>query len=268
MESDSNSGRRDALEAMLSDLGVPYSVEPFAIAPQNDYPRTDGANLVVTIDPPTDVRVGGDIVVGAHYDAAWIGDGMLSRGAVDNAASVVILAYLARGLTDLGLEHRIRIVFFDMEEIGLVGSRQFLSAHPGDQIRAAVNLDVNGYGDTVFYGPSSATGNGELYEVMRENCVREDLPCMEFPLYPASDYRSFQVAGIPNISLSVLPGAEAGDLFRFLNGPAGERPSDTPAILERIHSPLDTSALVEAEALELGLRSLTRYLESLDAVLD
>jgi len=33
------------------------------------------------------------IVVGAHYDAVRLSDGTLSRGAVDNAASSVILVH-------------------------------------------------------------------------------------------------------------------------------------------------------------------------------
>jgi Zn-dependent M28 family amino/carboxypeptidase len=38
------------------------------------------------------------VVIGAHYDAARLPDGSLSRGAVDNAASSVMLVRVAEAL--------------------------------------------------------------------------------------------------------------------------------------------------------------------------
>jgi len=260
----SNPGRRAALEAMLRDLGVPYEAEAFTIEARENYPRTEGANLVVTLGAGDS-----DIVVGAHYDAAWLPGAVLSGGAVDNAASAVILARLAGTLSGADLRHRVRIVFFDMEEIGLVGSRRYIETHAAETIRAAVNLDVNGYGDTVFYGPAAAPGNATLYDVVRDHCALERLRCLEFPAYPASDHRSFQAAGIPNISFSVLPALEAHELWLFLNGGAASfRPGFAPAVLRTIHSPADTADRIEAAAMELGLRSLAAFVRRLDAVLE
>ena len=150
VEVDSNVGRREALEAILSESGVAYELEPFTIEPRRNYPRTEGANLVITLGEGES-----DIVVGAHYDAVWLRDGTLSRGAVDNAASSVVLARLAETLKDDPLQHRIRIVLFDMEEIGLVGSAKYIEEHESDTIAAAVNFDVNGYGDTLMFGPAA-----------------------------------------------------------------------------------------------------------------
>ena len=52
-----------------------------------------------------------------------------------------------------GRNTRIRIVFFDMEEFGLLGSAQFVQAHRERPMRAMVNLDVNAFGDTLIFGP-------------------------------------------------------------------------------------------------------------------
>ena len=251
-------GRREALEAMLQDLGVSYEMEPFA------FNQTEGVNFVVTLGSGA-----ADIVIGGHYDAVSLRGGALSRGAVDNAASVVILAHLAARLGDQNLRHRLRIVFFDMEEVGLAGSRRYIESHRGDTIRAAVNLDVNAYGDTVFYGPSAAPGNALLYDVMREHCAEARIPCLEFPAYPASDYLSFQAAGIPNISFSVLPATEAQELSLYLSGGRGAFPAGfVPRVLDVIHSPADSSDRVEAAAMDLALRSLEGFLRRLDAALD
>ena len=195
VEVDSNVGRREALEAILSESGVAYELEPFTIEPRRNYPRTEGANLVITLGEGES-----DIVVGAHYDAVWLRDGTLSRGAVDNAASSVVLARLAETLKDDPLQHRIRIVLFDMEEIGLVGSAKYIEEHESDTIAAAVNFDVNGYGDTLMFGPAAGGGNADVYQLFKETCVEEQLDCQEFDQYPPSDNLSFQAAGIPNIS--------------------------------------------------------------------
>lgn len=270
LAADSNPGRRAALEAILSNLGVTYETEAFTITPRASYPRTEGANLIVTLGTGP-----GDIVLGAHYDAVWLSEGVLSRGAVDNGASILILARLAERLAGVRLRHRVRIVFFDMEEIGLEGSRAYVNAY-GPQTRVAVNLDVNGYGDTILYGPSAAPGNAALYDLMRQHCLEDGIPCVEFPRYPSSDHLSFQRAGIPNISLSILPESEAEDLLLYENPPQGdENPpqggrgrGSVPRVLAMIHSPADTPDQVEPSALELGVRSLEAFLRLLDRTLD
>jgi hypothetical protein len=264
MEAPSNPGRREALEAYLRHLGVSYEAESFIIAPREDYPRTEGVNLVVTIGSGS-----GDIVIGAHYDAAWLPGGVLSRGAIDNAASVAILARLAEVLGHENLEHRVRIVFFDMEEIGLAGSGHYLADHADDTIVAGINLDVNGYGDTVFYGPASSPGNALLFALMRDHCAGQGLDCVEAPAYPMSDYISFQRQGIPNISFSTFPAIEAHTLWLFLNGGGDAFAAGfVPRVLRVIHSPDDTSDLVEPAAMELSLRSLAGYVRRLDEALE
>lgn len=266
LAADSNPGRRAALEAILSNLGVTYETETFTITPRANYPRVEGVNLIVTLGTGP-----GDIVLGAHYDAVWIAEGVLSRGAVDNGASALILARLAERLAGVQLRHRVRIVFFDMEEIGLEGSRAYVDAY-GSQTRVAVNLDVNGYGNTIFYGPSAAPGNAALYDPMRQHCLEDGIRCVEFPQYPSSDYLSFQRAGIPNISLSILPESEAEALRLYENPPeegrGGRGRGPVPRVLAMIHSPADTPDQVEPAALDLGVRSLEAYLRLLDTTLD
>ena len=263
VEVDSNVGRREALEAILSESGVAYELEPFTIEPRENYPRTEGANLVITLGEGES-----DIIVGAHYDAVWLRDGTLSRGAVDNAASSVVLARLAETLKDDPIQHRIRIVLFDMEEIGLVGSAKYIEDHESDTIAAAVNLDVNGYGDTLMFGPAAGGGNADVYQLFKETCVEEQLDCQEFDQYPPSDNLSFQAAGIPNISIGVLPAAEAHQMWLFMNSDTeGIFPDGfTPNVLATIHTPNDTSDSVESAAMELSYRAALGLVRKLDAL--
>ena len=90
----SNEARFDALTALLRSRGLTFTVEPFTIEkPVGREPRTEGRNIVVTIGEGPE-----EVVIGAHYDAVRLADGSLSPGAVDNAASSVMLIRLAEAL--------------------------------------------------------------------------------------------------------------------------------------------------------------------------
>ena len=265
MELDSNVGRREILESILSERGVPYELESFQIEPRENYPRSEGANIVVTLGSG-----GSDILIGGHYDAVRLRDGTLSPGATDNAASAIILTRLAETLQDEPLRHRVRIVFFDMEEIGLIGSSRYIQTHATDLIDAAINLDVNGYGNTLLFGPRSADGNDRLYRLLKETCLAENIDCQEFARFPSSDGRSFQREGIPNISVSVLPAAETRRLWLSLNSDTEDVFAEgfVPRIYRTIHTPDDTSANVEPAAMELSYRGVLDFVRRLDSDLN
>lgn len=85
--------------------------------------RATGRNLVV--DLPGE---GGILVAGAHYDS-WC------AGAQDNAASVRMLFEMLAGFhRSRRPRHRFRAVFFDAEEIGLIGSRRHVEGAPPDYL--------------------------------------------------------------------------------------------------------------------------------------
>src|SRR4029077_9505641 len=149
-------------------------------------PRTAGRNIVITLGAGAE-----EIVVGAHYDAVRLADGSLSRGAVDNAASSVMLVRLAEALTREPIGIRVRIVWFDMEELGLIGSAQYVQKHAADRIAAMLNFDINAYGNTIVFGPSERTDNAALRRALVRTCAAEDVPCVPFPQMPPGDDRSF-----------------------------------------------------------------------------
>src|SRR5262245_48048542 len=145
---ESNQARFDALTAILRGRNIAFEVQPFTIEkPVGNEPRTEGCNVIVSFgDGPQ------EIVVGAHYDAARLSDGSLNRGAVDNAASSIILARLAEMLGAAKPQMRVKIVWFDMEELGLIGSREYIKRQANGRIAAMLNFDINAYGDTILFG--------------------------------------------------------------------------------------------------------------------
>ena len=261
LERDTNDARFDVLTSMLTERHIAFAVEPFTIEPRKGEPRTQGRNVVVTIPGRSP-----EIVIGAHYDAARLPDGTLSKGAVDNAASTVILVRLAEALSKMRLRTQTRIVFFDMEELGLLGSAEFVRAHRDRSMRAMVNLDVNAFGDAVMIGPRTAS-NGFALESLRASCVEIAAACVEFPRMPPSDDISFQKGGVPAVSMATVPAAQAHQLWLLLNGgkESGLQPGFTPRILDTIHTTADTSALVDRDAMAQAYRITVSLVATLSA---
>jgi Zn-dependent M28 family amino/carboxypeptidase len=234
----SNEARFAALTDMLNSRTLPFVVEPFNIdKPVGREPRTEGRNIVVTLGEGSP-----EIVVGAHYDAVRLSDGSLSPGAVDNAASSVILVHLADTLRGAPLTTRVRVVWFDMEELGLRGSAHYVKEHTSDRIAAMLNFDINGFGDTIVFGPSERKDNAALRRTLVETCAAEDIPCVGFPEMPPGDDRMFVKAGVPTISIGTLPALDSHLLWLTMNAgkQSGLAAGMTPPILTTIHTAADT----------------------------
>jgi len=233
-----NDARFDTLTEMLKSRGLAFAVEPFTIdKPAGREPRTEGRNVMVTLGEGSR-----EIVIGAHYDAVRLADGSLSAGAVDNAASSVILVRLAETLLSAPPPARVRIVWFDMEELGLRGSAQYVKQHASDGIAAMLNFDINGFGNTIVFGPSERSDNAALRRTLVETCAAQDIPCVGFPQMPPGDDRMFVKAGVPTISIAILPAVDAHQLWLSMNAGqnTGLAQGTTPSILETIHTAADT----------------------------
>jgi hypothetical protein len=255
----SNEERFDAVTAMLKARNLPFAVETFTIEkPVGREPRTEGRNIIVTLGAGTE-----DVVIGAHYDAVRLQDGSLSKGAVDNAASSVLLIRLAEALRTDKLAVRVRIAWFDMEEVGLLGSAQYVQKHASDKIAAMLNFDINAYGDTVLFGPSERRDNAMLRRTLMQTCATEDASCIGFPQMPPGDDRSFVKAGVPTVSLAILPAIEAHQLWLMMNagGASGLAQGTAPAIFRTIHTAEDAPEKINEAQMAKMLRfalALTR----------
>lgn len=236
----SNAERLEALKTLLRERGLEFEAQPF----ENEK-KEQGQNLIVTLGSGER-----DIVIGAHFDAARLQDGSLSHGMVDNAAGAVVLTRVAEALRAQRLKHRIRVAFFDMEELGLLGSAHYVKSLDS-QVAAAINVDIAGYGDTLIFGPGRSEGNAEVYGAMWRVCAEQRLSCLEFSNFPQGDDRSFQKAKIPNLSLAVVPALEAHQLWLLLNGgkESGLAEGFLPPILKTIHTPGDTAEKLDAAAM-------------------
>lgn len=223
-----------------------------------------GRNLIVTLGEGDR-----DIVVGAHYDAILMREGRISDGAVDNGASSVVLTRVAESLRRHALKHRIRVVLFDLEEIGLIGSRAYVQSEDASRIAAMVNVDVIANDGVIMFGPTSHEGNEVVYRSLRLVCAVKAFSCVDFPEYPMSDDRPFQAAGIPNVSLAMIGAASSHEFWLYLNalGQSGLRRDFVPDLFRVIHTRDDTIERVDATAMARVHDAVVALVVELDGAL-
>ncbi|RZJ94325.1 MAG: Zn-dependent exopeptidase M28 [Brevundimonas sp.] len=230
-----NAARTEAVMAQLRAAGFAPAIETFAGGGRGE--PMEGRNVVAAFGPET----GPEILLVAHYDAVVLQDGTLSQGVVDNGGSVVAMIEAAKRLKDRPLRHRIRILFTDQEELGLVGAKAWLAAHGKDGLAAVINSDVAAYGDTMMYGLNNGDQSAGVVRSLRLTCAAQALQCVGYPMYPPSDDRVFSAAGVPTVSVGFQDEIGAHQMWLLVNTPdhGGFTPETMPKVFRVIHSPGD-----------------------------
>ncbi|MEL7038329.1 MAG: M28 family peptidase [Cyanobacteria bacterium J06592_8] len=99
----------------------------------------NGINIVAK--RPQDEPQTPTVLIAAHYDTV-----ANSPGADDNGSGIAVLLEIARLLGSKPTENSLEIVFFDREELGLLGSLDFTSRPENlDDLRDVIVLDMVGY---------------------------------------------------------------------------------------------------------------------------
>ena len=114
-----------------------------------------GANVVARLPATTGER--GLVVVGGHFDS--VPD---SPGAADNATGTAVVLAAARYFAEVeARDHPVEFVFFDQEELGLVGSRLYADQLAADEVLLGgmhnfdlISWDEDGDGLVQLWSPS------------------------------------------------------------------------------------------------------------------
>jgi len=220
-----NDNRRRKIEEILDSLGVRYNIV-----------GNKSKNIVVPINP-SDKR----IVIGAHYDAFYY-------GANDNGAACVILLNLINDLKNSNKSFD--FVFFDMEEQGGVGSREYIEIIGRDNIGAMINLDMCGLGSNIVlthsFGSKIDSSLRSFYNlIFDENANNVD--CL-----PPGDYNNFVDAGI---SAMFIINSTDNDLDWY-NGDC----SIYPEFLETMHQETDTYDSFDSQGMIMIYEFLRKHL--------
>ncbi len=139
------------------------------------------------------------LITGGHLDGHDI-----APGAIDNGSGTVIVLEAARALARIKAElpHTIRFVIFPLEEIGLIGSEEYVHAHRREMrnVQFMVNVDAAGTG-----GEPTLLVQGwkELMPVFKDMAERMKQPWrLSNGISPYSDQFNFAAAGVPSAFMS------------------------------------------------------------------
>ncbi|HYD26471.1 M28 family metallopeptidase [Brevundimonas sp.] len=269
----SNEARTRVVVDQLRAAGFEPSIETFA-GGNRQTGEMEGRNVVVTVgDGPR------EILLTAHYDAVVLRDGTMSQGVVDNAASVVGVIEAAKILRSKNLNHRVRIILFDQEELGLIGARKWIEAHGLANVAAVVNSDVAGYGDTMMYGLNNGAQSAGVTRAVREVCAERAMHCVGFPVYPPSDDRAFSGAGlgggtapaavVPTVSLGFQDHVGAHQMWLAFNGGESNGLAEgfVPRVFQLIHSADDTMEQIDPATVKAAGEVYAALVERLDGQL-
>jgi aminopeptidase S len=236
--------RGAAIGARLDAMKIAWRKEAFT------YDGHAGSNLVADLGGPANAPL---LLIGAHYDKVAHG-----HGATDNASGVSTVLALAASLKARPLaNHRVQIVFWDLEEKGLLGSRAWVSTPDREKPALYVNFDVFGWGDTLWMmSPQAET---PMVSAMRTASGKHQLHFRAGAEYPPTDHLAFLKAGWPAVSFSLIGGDE---IDPTLTAFSGGKPTPVPKVMQVIHSPNDTVAQLDSAhvpatlaTLETGLRA-------------
>lgn len=143
----------------------------------------------------------GLVVAGAHLDSV-----RGAPGANDNASGSATLVELAEAFADVPTRNDVRLVWFDGEEAGLLGSRAHVRANAADAARtiAMLNMDMVGsqFGDVgVSLGARTSTAVGDAAKAVALRTGVSGFVRTE--RHSRSDHASFDAAGIPALDFGV-----------------------------------------------------------------
>lgn len=256
-----NEARTGVVVAQLRAAGFDPVVETFVGGTERSGPM-EGRNVVVTFGEGER-----QILLTAHYDAVTLRDGTMSHGVVDNAASVVGMIEAAKILRGKALNHRVRLILFDQEELGLIGARKWIEAHGLTDVAAVVNADVAGYGDTMMYGQNNGAQSAGVTRAVQAVCSARALQCVGYPEYPPSDDRAFSAAGAPVVSLGFQDQIGAHQMWLAFNGGEANGLAEgfVPQVFRLIHSSEDTIEQIDPATVRLAGDTWAAVVERLDA---
>jgi aminopeptidase YwaD len=170
------------------------------------------------------------LVLGAHYDSV-----PGSPGANDNAAAVAILLHLLR--SNYGFNTPLEFAFFDMEEAHLVGSRTYAGSTNKQHIKAMINLDVCGVGDTLLVaaGPHAL---GTPFQVAAQRAVEDaGFPAQMIAMLPPSDDLAFEQHHIPTLSICIVPRVDVPLMAGFAGAMHSQStPVQLPSVIDTMHN--------------------------------
>ncbi|MGP4096499.1 M28 family metallopeptidase [Nonomuraea sp. KM90] len=261
-------GRTDAFPLDIGEwrAGVPMVFASFAVG--NELATTAGATVRLKVDSNLVLGTNDNVIaesrfgdprnvvmVGAHLDSVPAGPGIN-----DNGSGTAAILEVAEEMALYPVKNKVRFAFWAAEEIGLLGSDQYvesLSEAQRDRIRVYLNFDMvasPNYAYKLYDGddsdsvgsPAGPPGSAQIEQQLAAYYDSRDLATVGTDFDGRSDYGPFIAVGIP--AGGIFTGAEGiktAEEAALFGGTAGV------AYDVCYHQACDTIANVNATALDV-----------------
>ena len=188
-----------------NDLAAAYLIEKlkkYDVAITDNRYSSTGRNILAYQKGTTDSD--SCFIVSAHYDA------VITHCADDNASGTATVLEAVRILSQYQFKYDIIYIFWDEEEIGMVGSLNFTEHYNKDTIKiiGAITLDMIGY-NTSSNMVFTIQNNRSFSQVIKDRIVSFSdnylpslTPYVQNITYGASDFSSFWLNGINSTGVS------------------------------------------------------------------
>jgi Zn-dependent M28 family amino/carboxypeptidase len=226
--------QRNNTRVYLSNQLTAIGLTPMTVAYES------GANVVAAL--PATVATSAWLVVGAHFDTVDI-----SPGANDNATGVAVVLATARALAGVSCRDKnVAFVFFDQEEVGLIGSGVYAAAAraEGMNIVAAHTIDQAGWDmddDLRYEIERPSTGLLAKYQAAAAAVGAQVVSTQT----SSTDHESFRSQGFP----------AAGVTEEYVSGdttPHYHLAGDTPGTVDTVYHRVAARMMIHLLARDLG----------------
>ena len=133
LEYKSDLERLNTLKQILKSKKIKFVEQNYS------YFNFKGTNVIVDVGNLNSKK---HIILSAHFDVV-----SGSPGANDDASGIAILIDVIERIKKLKLKNKIRVIFFDDEEIGRFGSISYIRKYGLKDLIAVYHLELCGYGD-------------------------------------------------------------------------------------------------------------------------
>ena len=200
--------------------------------PPSDPGRVQGRNVGARLIGADPSKRDEWVIVSAHFDHLGVRNGVLYPGADDNASGVAMMLEVARAIVASKEKPRRSVMFigFDLEEVGLYGSRYFVEHSPVPLSRIALFLTADMIGRSLggvcdpyvfVMGSEHAPAlRPWLNEAANQKPISLGVLGSDVLLLDRSDYGPFRARHIPYL------------FFSTGENPCYHTANDTPATLD------------------------------------
>lgn len=201
---------REYIKSHIDEQGLDVKEEVYSLYSDREDKQVKINNLTTRIKG-TDST--GDIIVMAHYDSY-----KESPGANDNGANVSIMLEIIELLQQSApLKNNIVFFFTDGEELGGLGSKEYVTRNLLDNVKLVINLEARGSkGKSLLF--ETSPGNAGLIKEFLEATSKpyaysfaNDFTELMALFGTYTDYTPFKEKGVSGLNLAYLGGAEVYD---------------------------------------------------------